>query len=160
MPALHDDHPDVIMLPPVMLLIALVVAIAMEFTSMLDFLPPISAVSWSFYLGLLLLVIALGLGVAATRTFRRVGTNLSPHQPSLQLATTGPYRFTRNPIYIGLVLILAGLSLIFSLDWGLILVPVLALLLHYGVVVREETYLAAKFGQPYRDFLNHTRRWI
>jgi protein-S-isoprenylcysteine O-methyltransferase Ste14 len=160
MAASHDDHPDVIMLPPAMALIALVVAIAMEFTGMLSFLPPISAMSWSFYLGVLVLVIALGLGVAASRTFARVGTNLSPHQPSLKLATTGPYRFTRNPIYLGFVLILAGLSLIFSLDWGLILVPVLALALHYGVVIREETYLAAKFGQPYRDFMARTRRWI
>jgi protein-S-isoprenylcysteine O-methyltransferase Ste14 len=105
-------------------------------------------------------LIAIALGGWALRTFRAVGTNPSPHQPSLSLALTGPYQFTRNPMYVGFVLLLAGLSLIFSLDWGLILVPVLALVLHYGVVAREETYLTAKFGQPYRDFLLRTRRWL
>jgi protein-S-isoprenylcysteine O-methyltransferase Ste14 len=58
------------------------------------------------------------------------------------------------------VLILAGLSLVFSLDWGLILVPVLALVLHYGVIIREEAYLTDKFGEAYRGFLTRTRRWI
>ncbi len=155
-----DDHPDVIMLPPAMLLIALVIAIGLEFTDLLNFLPPLSATSWAFYAGLVLLALALALGSSALRTFTKIGTNPSPHQPSLKLATTGPYRFTRNPMYLGFVLILAALSLIFSLDWGIVLVPVLALLLHYGVVTREESYLTAKLGQPYRDFMSHTRRWI
>ncbi|HTM76389.1 MAG TPA: isoprenylcysteine carboxylmethyltransferase family protein [Devosia sp.] len=157
---LDSDHPDVIMLPPLILLIALVVAVVLEFTNILHFLPPISEMGWALYAGLALLVVALALGVSALRTFTKLGTNPSPHQPSLKLATTGPYRFTRNPMYLGFGLILAGLSLIFSLDWGVILVPVLALLLHYGVVIREEAYLTAKFGQPYRDFLGRTRRWL
>lgn len=160
MPALeNDDHPDVIMLPPFILLGALIVAIGLEFTNSLNFLPPVSA-SWALFLGLALLVVALALGVSALRTFREVGTNPSPHQPSLKLATTGPYRFSRNPMYIGFLMILAGLSLVASLDWGLILVPVLAVLLHYGVVTREEAYLSAKFGRPYQEFMNRTRRWI
>lgn len=156
----NDDHPDVIMLPPLILLIALAIAIGMEFTGTLQFLPPMSGASWALYLGVAFLIVALALGVSAIRTFTSVGTNPSPHQPSLKLATSGPYRFTRNPMYLGFVMILAGLSLIFSLDWGIILVPVLLVLLHYGVVTREETYLTAKFGQPYRDFMSRTRRWI
>lgn len=155
-----DDHPDVIMLPPAMLLIALLLAIGLEFTGLLNVLPPLSATSWAVYVGLVLLVVALVLGVSALRTFTKIGTNPSPHQPSLKLATTGPYHFTRNPMYLGFLLILGALSLIFSLDWGIVLVPVLALALHFGVVTREESYLTAKFGQPYRDFMNQTRRWI
>jgi protein-S-isoprenylcysteine O-methyltransferase Ste14 len=155
-----DDHPDVIMLPPSLLLIALLLAIGLEFTGILHFLPPVSGTGWALYAGIILLAVALVLGISAARTFRAVGTNLSPHQPSLKLATTGPYRFTRNPMYLGFVLILAGLSLVFSLDWGLILVPVLALVLHYGVIIREEAYLTDKFGEAYRGFLTRTRRWI
>jgi protein-S-isoprenylcysteine O-methyltransferase Ste14 len=161
MSASKGDHPDVIMLPPFILLIALFVAVGLDFTNTLNFLPPaFSATSWTFYLGLALLVAALALGMSALRTFRKVGTNPSPHEPTLKLATTGPYRFSRNPMYIGFMMILAGLSLVASLEWGLILVPVLAVLLHYGVVTREEAYLSAKFGQPYREFMNRTRRWI
>jgi protein-S-isoprenylcysteine O-methyltransferase Ste14 len=157
----NNDHPDVIMLPPFILLIALIVAIGLEFTTSLNFLPPaFSATSWEFYLGLALLVAALALGVSALRTFKTVGTNPSPHEPSLNLATTGPYRFSRNPMYLGFMMSLAGLSLVASLEWGLVLVPVLAVVLHYGVVTREEAYLSAKFGKPYREFMNRTRRWI
>lgn len=154
------DHPDVIMLPPLILLIVLAIAIALEWVAGLHFLPPMSWSGWSLYAGLLLVVAAFALGGWALLTFAAVGTNASPHEPALHLALSGPYRFTRNPMYLGFLLLLVGVSLIFSLEWGLILAPVLAVILHYGVVLREERYLTEKFGQPYRDFVGRTRRWL
>lgn len=154
------DHPDVIMLPPFIVLIVLAIAIALEWIIGLTFLPPISWSSWSVYAGVLVVACGVALMVWAVRAFAAVGTNLSPHEPTLNLTTAGPYRLTRNPMYIGFMLLLAGVSLVFSLEWGLIMVPVLALVLHYGVVLREEKYLIAKFGQAYTDFTSRTRRWV
>jgi len=154
------DHPDVVMLPPFIVLIILAVAIALEWVIGLTFLPAISWSSWSVYVGVLVVAGGVALLVWAVRAFAAVGTNLSPHEPTLNLTTDGPYRLTRNPMYIGFMLLLAGISLLFSLEWGLILVPVLALVLHFGVVLREEKYLTAKFGKTYTDFTSRTRRWV
>jgi protein-S-isoprenylcysteine O-methyltransferase Ste14 len=155
-----SDHPDAIMFPPFIVMTVLVVAVALEWVVGLHFL---QAVAWSgrqLYVGVALVLAAVALAGWAVRTFSTVGTNVSPHEPALNLATSGPYRFTRNPMYVGFVILLLGVSLIFSLEWGIILAPVLALVLHFGVVLREERYLTEKFGQPYRDFLGRTRRWI
>ena len=73
---------------------------------------------------------------------------------------TGPYRFTRNPMYLGMVIIQIGLCLTFSLDWLIFLTPILWAALHFGVVLREEAYLEAKFGAPYQHFKGRTRRWL
>ena len=155
-----SDHPDVIMFPPFIVLIALAAAIVLEWLVGLHFLPPMAWSGWQLYLGLVLVLAAVALAGWAVRTFSAVGTNVSPHEPALKLATSGPYRFTRNPMYLGFVLLFVGVSLIFSLEWGIILAPVLALVLHFGVVLREERYLTDKFGQPYRDLLARTRRWF
>ena len=155
-----SDHPDVIMFPPFIVLIALAAAVALEWVIGLHFLPPMAWSGWQLFVGLVLVLAAVALAGWAVRTFSSVGTNVSPHEPALHLAISGPYRFTRNPMYVGFVLLMIGVSLIFSLEWGIILAPVLALILHYGVVLREERYLTEKFGQPYRDFLGRTRRWL
>lgn len=148
------------MLPPLIVLIVLAAAIVLDWIIGLSFLPAISWSSWSVYPGVLVVACGVALMAWAVRTFAAVGTNLSPHEPTLKLTTAGPYRLTRNPMYIGFMLLLAGVSLVFSLEWGLILLPVLALVLHYGVVLREEKYLTAKFGQTYTDFTSRTRRWV
>ncbi len=76
------------------------------------------------------------------------------------IVTTGPYRFSRNPIYAGLSLIYAGLALGLALWWTLALLPVIWIILHFGVVRREEAYLEARFGQAYKDYRSRTRRYI
>ena len=155
-----SDHPDVIMFPPFIVMTVLVVAVALEWVVGLHFLQAVAWSGWQLYVGVALVLAAVALAGWAVRTFSRAGTNVSPHEPALHLATSGPYRFTRNPMYAAFVLLFVGVSLIFSLEWGIILTPVLALTLHFGVVLREEKYLTDKFGQPYRDFLGRTRRWI
>ena len=92
--------------------------------------------------------------------FKRAGTHVEPHKPSLVLVEGGPYRLTRNPMYLGLILVLVGCGFVASLDWALPLVIPFGLVLHHGVVLREERYLGAKFGAPYRAYLDSTRRWL
>jgi protein-S-isoprenylcysteine O-methyltransferase Ste14 len=80
----------------------------------------------------------------------RLGTNVSPLQPTTVLATGGVFRWTRNPLYSGGTLVMVGVALVFALDWLILLLVPSALILHYGVVVREEQYLERKFGDQYR----------
>lgn len=101
-----------------------------------------------------------GIGPLGKRAMKQAGTNINPLQPATSLVTTGPFRFSRNPLYLSLTLLFAGLSLILNSLWGLIaLAPVLAIL-HFGVILREERYLEAKFGESYRQYRTQVRRWL
>jgi protein-S-isoprenylcysteine O-methyltransferase Ste14 len=108
----------------------------------------------------LLLVAGFALAGLALRAFRSAGTHVEPYLPATALVTTGPYRITRNPIYIGMTAVYLGAGLLSDSLWILLLaLPVLGIM-HFGVVLREEAYLAAKFGGRYRDYARRVRRWI
>ena len=112
------------------------------------------AVGWPvFFLGVLLLL-------RASRTFARSGENIRIEQPTNSLVTAGPFRFSRNPIYIGLTLAYIGLSLVFNSYWPLLFLPLVLGIIHFGVIQREETYLEELFGQQYRDYKGKVRRWL
>ena len=91
---------------------------------------------------------------------KRVGTNVLPTQPTLALATDGPYRFSRNPLYIAAIGVYVGVALwVDSLALLLLLPPMIAVL-HWGIVLREERYLSAKFGARYEVYRATVRRWL
>lgn len=100
------------------------------------------------------------LALAAERRFKAAGTDVRPWRPSTALASGGPYRFTRNPMYLGLLLVLTGVALATDGPWLLAQLVPLALVLHFGVVRREEAYLERKFGDAYRDYTRRVRRWL
>jgi len=90
----------------------------------------------------------------------RAGTNVRPDRPATALVTGGPFRFSRNPLYVSLIALYLGITLLFDALWPLILlIPVLAFV-HWGIVLREERYLELKFGDAYRDYKTRVRRWI
>jgi protein-S-isoprenylcysteine O-methyltransferase Ste14 len=153
------DAPDIVALPPLIWLGALLLAVLLEWLLPVGLLPPPLSPAGCVPGGLLL---AAGVGIALSGAvaFRRAGTNVHPRHPALVLVETGPYRFTRNPMYLGLLVCLAGIGLVASLDWAIPMVLPLWLVLHRGVVLREEAYLSAKFGAPYDAFLARTRRWL
>lgn len=156
----ETDNAGVILLPPYLFGLVFAAAIALEFIGMARFLGPLSFAGWQFWLGAVLCVLAGGLASWGILSFTRAGTNIPPDEPALVVVTDGPYRFTRNPMYLGILGLLLGLGLVFRLEWAIILWPVLALLLHFGVVLREESYMTKKFGKPYEALLEKTRRWI
>ncbi|MGI9083774.1 MAG: methyltransferase family protein [Aeromicrobium sp.] len=100
------------------------------------------------------------LGGGATRRFARAGTAVIPFRPSTALVTTGPFRFTRNPMYLGMAVLQAGLSLAFGLMWALAMVPVAVLAVDRLVIAREEPYLERRFGADYIAYKSRVRRWI
>jgi protein-S-isoprenylcysteine O-methyltransferase Ste14 len=105
--------------------------------------------SWSLSLGIILALLSARLAIWAERVMKAAGTNVRPDRPALKIVTTGPYRFTRNPMYLSLCLL--QLALGFALDgWVPVLfaVPLMAIL-HFGVILREEEYLEQRFGAPY-----------
>jgi protein-S-isoprenylcysteine O-methyltransferase Ste14 len=108
------------------------------------------------------LLAALGvLGIAlALRLFRRAGTRPEPWLPSSAIVETGVYRYTRNPMYLGMALLYTGLALILDSTASLMLLVPLLIIIRYGVIGREEVYLERTFGEPYRQYRNRVRRWL
>jgi protein-S-isoprenylcysteine O-methyltransferase Ste14 len=96
----------------------------------------------------------------SVREFRRAGTSVIPGEPSTVLLESGPYRFTRNPIYIGFVIFYFGLAIMLTSAWMLVLLIPVLIILQRGVVEREEAYLQAKFGAAYRKYQARVPRWL
>ena len=99
------------------------------------------------------------LAVPAVLAFRRAGTHVEPWKPVSALVTRGIFRFLRNPMYVGLILLVAGIAVALASDWMLVMTVTLAFALHFGVVRREERYLEAKFGDAYRDYCTSVSRY-
>jgi protein-S-isoprenylcysteine O-methyltransferase Ste14 len=110
--------------------------------------------------GWVLVAIGLLLPISAVILFRRAGTSPVPTRPTTALAFGGPYRFTRNPMYLGLALVQAGVGLIANALLPVVfLAPVLFVIRRY-VIDREERYLERKFGESYLSYKRRVRRWL
>lgn len=103
---------------------------------------------------------AVGLALWAIMRFRAAETHVEPHKPTTALVVAGPYRFTRNPIYLGFLLLTLGLALVAANGWGVLALPALWASLRYLVIGVEETFLLARFGAPYQAYKAAVRRWI
>ena len=112
------------------------------------------------FLGGLLLISSAVLAKWGENTLRRAGTNVDPRQPSLVLVTEGPFRFTRNPLYLALIGLYLGITLLLNAFWPWLFLLPLLVMTHYGIVRREERYLEAKFGEAYRAYRTRVRRYL
>ena len=94
------------------------------------------------------------------RRFRKAGTNIETHKPTKALVTDGPFRLSRNPVYVSLSIFYAGIAIAADNLWALgLLIPILGLM-RFGVIAREERYLERKFGAAYLAYKSSVRRWI
>lgn len=107
-----------------------------------------------------LILTGVALFAAGVRNFSKAETPLPTNQPARVLVTTGIHRWTRNPVYLGFLLIYVGIGVAAHSPWALLLAPPLALVIHYGVVIREEAYLERRFGGTYREYKKRVRRWL
>ncbi len=152
----HRDHASVKIHPPVLLFLHLLLAFLLHRLLPLPFAFPQILV----WLGYALALIGFGLAVSSAGQFIRARTPLDPHGSVNKIVTRGPYRFSRNPIYLGFVCLLIGLCFIFKTYWGLVLAPVLMVLMYQLVIRHEEAYLEEKFGEAYMSYESAVRRWL
>jgi len=151
-----QDNPGVIAFPPLIWLVNAVISVLVH----LFIRVPIMSYRVCLVFGIVFIILAPTLALSAFITMKAGGTNILPSEPALTIVRNGPFRFTRNPIYLALCLLQVALGFFLN-DWiTLFFVVSLALIFHYGIVLREETYLIAKFGQPYLQYKCEVRRWI
>ena len=153
-----DDHPRpaIVLHPPILFVLALGIGWATHWLVPLSLGPfPGQTVLGGALAALGVIPVA-----AAVVQFIRAGTNIPTYRPAVALVTDGLYRFSRNPIYAGLLTGLAGLALILDNPWLLALVPVCSVVLTLAVIRPEERHLAARFGADYRAYCARTRRWF
>lgn len=146
-----SDSPNVIVLPPILLLATIAAGVVLDWlvpTGLLAALPTVPRV----VVGAILFALGASVPVTARRAFVKAGTNIRPDMPTMALITSGLFAHSRNPIYQGASLALLGLALMLASDWIVVLMVPALILLHYGVVLREERYLDRKFGDAYRHY--------
>ena len=150
------DVPGVIAPPPLIVLGFLLLGLALDWLRPVPLLPATA----QYAIGAALIVLAGALALSAFVRFFRARTPIPTRQPTTALVTGGPYRFSRNPIYTGMILLLLGIGVMVDSAWILAMAVPFALVIRYGVIAREERYLEAKFGDPYRAYRARVRRWI
>ena len=111
-------------------------------------------------IGFAVAAIGVAIAISAVVQFRRARTSVRPDRPSTAILSTGPYRYSRNPIYLGMFVVVAGLAVALDSLWQFAALAVLYRVLRWGVVAREEAYLTRKFGDAYLDYARRVRRWI
>jgi protein-S-isoprenylcysteine O-methyltransferase Ste14 len=143
-------------LPPVWFLLAVLLAIGLHYVMPIMRVVP---APWS-YSGALLVVLGLVISATGAGAFKRVGTPVVPFEPSTTLVTDGLYRFTRNPMYLGLVLALLGAAILLGSLGAFVPVPVFAWILHAQFIKGEERFLEEIFGERYLAYKQRVRRWL
>ena len=152
----EQDIAGVVAPPPLIFLAGLIVGFALE--ALLPGVDLPAVVEW--VLGAVLVVAGLGLLLWFNTLFNRTGTAVEPWKPTTAIVTTGPYRFTRNPAYLGMALTYVGIAVMSSAMWVLLPLPVVLAVIDRGVIAREERYLERKFGEEYLAYKRSVRRWL
>lgn len=114
----------------------------------------LSAIGWAVAL------LGLAMSLWGVFTFRNAGTTMFPFEPASRLVRHGPYRFTRNPMYLGATVSYAGVALAMNVAWPLLLLPLVLWALYVSVIREEERYLDRLFGDEYAAYKRSVRRWI
>lgn len=121
---------------------------------------PLGGGAVSQALGWLLVGIGLALMGWTAWTFRSHRTTVNPYRGASELCMGGPFRFSRNPIYVGDWIVFIGVALLLETGWPLVFAPLIWAMLRYGVIRHEEAHLRAKFGDAYRAYQARVRRWL
>ena len=145
--------------PPLIYLAAIAVSIVLGLVYPLPWITrPLSDIL--FAAGWLAIAAVVAIDFSAMRTLRRARTTIMPNRAADHLVTTGPFSFTRNPIYLANTLLMVGVALITGIVWFLPLAILAAFLTQKLAIEREEKHLEARFGKKYRDYARRVRRWI
>lgn len=152
----NQDNARVVAPPPLLYLGPLLLGLFLQRLYCLPVLPlwPRRLLGWP------LLFAGIALNTWMVLTMRRARTSIDPRKPSAKLVTWGPFRFSRNPSYTSFTLVYAGIAVLRNAVWPFLLLPGVILAMQRGVIEREERYLERRFGEEYRRFRRHVRRWL
>lgn len=153
---LTADHPGVIAPPPVIYLCAILVGGGLHYFWSIVVVP----FSAQRPLGGAMIAVSIVLFVLAVRQMLKAGTNIPTNRPTTALVTGGPYRISRNPIYLSLSLLHLGLGVWVNSVWMVAMLAPVLVVMNIGVIAREERYLARKLGEPYLQYKSAVRRWL
>jgi protein-S-isoprenylcysteine O-methyltransferase Ste14 len=150
------DTPRVVAPPPLIFLAFVIAGFLLYWLRPLPF-----AVGIGYdILGVLLIVVPIAIAIWARNLFIRAGTNVEPYKPTTVIVDKGPFAYSRNPLYICLFALYFGIALVIGNGWLLPLAVPLFFIMLYGVILREERYLEAKFGESYLSYKRRVRRWL
>lgn len=155
----HRDHAGVLVPPPLIFLGPFLIGFWLDRRSSW----PIQVGAGRAFVvaGIVAIVLAITLAFSAIATFRRRGTTILPaRRPTRAIVHDGPYRVTRNPMYVSMAIAYAGGALLLNSVWPLLLLPVVLVIVDRYVIVREERYLRGKFGDEYERYRRRVRRWL
>lgn len=153
------DKPNKYPLPPLLTVGMIGICYLMEHFLSLEWLPSL-VISIMRPVGWIVIGLAIAIDVWAMTTFRQHHANIMPHKAATQLLNSGPFAYSRNPIYLANIMLITGLGLAFGNLWMLLGAPVLILLLRELAIKREEAHLEANFQQAWQDYEEQVRRWI
>jgi protein-S-isoprenylcysteine O-methyltransferase Ste14 len=152
-----NDNAGILFWPPAIYLVPLATGLVAHFIYPV-YLAPDGL--WLMIAGGALVVLFFGLALWAERTMHRAGTNVNPYKPTMAIVMEGPYRFTRNPMYLSMIFLYLGICFLLNALWPLVFLPVVIFVITYGVIAREERYLEKKFGAVYVQYKARVRRWV
>ena len=155
MPPDPVDIPHVIAPPPLIYAVPLLIGLIVQHFYPKNILPQ----TWAQVVGPVLVLLGF-VALPAVLAFRRAGTPPQPWKPVTSFVVSGPYRFTRNPIYVGFTLLYAGISVWVNALWPIVMLPIALVVMKRGVVDREEAYMMRRFGGEYRSYCARVRRWV
>ena len=150
------DTAQVLVLPPLVYGAAFIIGLLLHLMFPLHILPTTLARG----IGVVCVLVSLPLASTTFRVLSRAHTPIDPMKPTTALVTEGPFRYSRNPIYVALTLLYLGVAFLVNALWILLLVVPALVVIRYGVIAREEVYLARKFGEAYRQYTTQVRRWL
>ncbi|HKP20030.1 MAG TPA: isoprenylcysteine carboxylmethyltransferase family protein [Thermoleophilaceae bacterium] len=152
----ESDNAGVVAPPPLIFLAGLALGFVLE-----ALLPGADLPAWlQWGLGVLLIAAGLLLLLWFNTLFSRKGTAVEPWKPTTAIVTSGPYRFTRNPAYLGMAVTYIGIAVTSSALWVLVPLPFVLAVIDRGVIAREERYLERKFGEEYLGYKRTVQRWL
>lgn len=153
------DKPNTLPWPPLIYIAAVSIAVLLHWLVPLPWLGnPLR--EFFFAVGWLVVAGAIAIDISAMRAMRCAKTTIMPHKGSAHLVTSGPFSFSRNPIYLGNTMLMIGIGLIAGILWFILLAPLAGLATTKLAIEREERHLQARFGKKYRDYSKKVRRWI
>ncbi len=156
MPPDRKDNPGVIAPPPLIFAIPLVAGVLVGRVFPFQVLPR----PFALVVGGALALSAAALMFWAVVSFRQAATPMVPYKPTAAIIASGPFALTRNPVYLAMALLYAGITLLVNTVWPLLLLPFVLGLVQRGVIEREERYLERKFGDEYLSYKSRVRRWL